>query len=68
MIGVLTYFAFQFQDITGPLASFITTPSLSSCIMLFVFYGGILYFINKRTTKCLFKTNEEGLKLIETKE
>jgi hypothetical protein len=68
MTGVLTYFAFQFQDITGLLANFITTPSLSTCIMLFVFYGGIFYFINKQTTKCLFNTNEEGPELIETNE
>lgn len=66
MTGVLTYYAFQFQDITGPLASFITTPSVSTCIMLFVFYGGQLYYINKPTTKSLFKSNDNDRELTET--
>lgn len=66
-IGVLTYFAFQFLDIDGPLSSFITTPSLSTCLMLFVFYGGLLYFINKPTTKSLFKSTNNN-ELTETKE
>lgn len=66
MTGVLTYYAFQFRDITGPLASFITTPSLSTCILLFVFYGGLLYFINKATTKSLFKSAEKEQESIDT--
>jgi hypothetical protein len=63
MTSVLSYYVFQIQNINSPLANFVNTPNLSTCLMSFVFYGGLLYFINKSTTKSLFKsTYDEDLK------
>lgn len=66
--GILTYYVFQIQDITGPLANFIKTPSLSTCLLSLGFYIGLLYFINKRTIKPLFKINNEEAESIKALE
>ena len=65
MTCVLAYYAFQLRKVTVLLANFITTLSLTTCISLFAFYSRLLYFINKLTTKSLFKTKDDEVELMK---
>jgi hypothetical protein len=62
MTSILTYYSFQLKDADPAFLRFNMTPSLSTCLVMFLFYGGLLYYINTKKIKGLFATvvDEDG--------
>ena len=57
--SIYAYYIFQIPEINGPMADLIKLPNLSTSITQIVFYGGLLYFINKPSIKSLYNPKTE---------